>query len=223
MKTGKNIRKAKDILIDLLFPEKCLGCGERGQLICPLCLSKIAQKKEQASPNIYSVFSYKDPIARKAIWCLKYRHNYRLADRLGKIMFHLTKQKLPLFYKVNPLEKILVIPIPLSRKKKWVRGYNQSEHLAKAFCKEDKYNLFSFEKRLLFKKRETKPQAEIKDRKKRLENIKGAFFIKDKEKIMGKTILLIDDVVTTGGTLKEASLVLKEARAKKVCAFTLAH
>ncbi|MDD3972607.1 MAG: phosphoribosyltransferase family protein, partial [Clostridia bacterium] len=112
---------------------------------------------------------------------------------------------------------------PLSRKKKWVRGYNQSEHLAKAFCKEDKYNLFSFEKRLLFKKRETKPQAEIKNRRKRLENIKGAFFIKDKEKIMGKTILLIDDVVTTGGTLKEASLVLKEAQAKKVCAFTLAH
>jgi len=76
---------------------------------------------------------------------------------------------------------------------------------------------------LLFKKRETKPQAEIKNRRKRLENIKGAFFIKDKEKIKGKTILLIDDVVTTGGTLKEASLVLKEAQAKKVCAFTLAH
>jgi ComF family protein len=169
------------------------------------------------------LFSYKNPVARKIIWELKYHYKYKLAEDLGQFLFDNSKEKLSLILKDSSTRPILIVPIPLSRKKRWRRGYNQSDYIARGFCSCVNSNLFLLEKRILFKNKNTSPQAKIKVREERLKNIQGVFFIKDKEKINGKTIIIIDDVVTTGGTIKEAMRVLKDNGAEKVYVLTLAH
>lgn len=223
MKTSKSPNNIINILKDLLFPLKCLGCNKDGYFICPLCLEKIEKPKQELDKNIFSLFSYKNPVARKIIWELKYHYKYKLAEDLGQFLFDNSKEKLSLILKDSSTRPILIVPIPLSRKKRWRRGYNQSDYIARGFCSCVNSNLFLLEKRILFKNKNTSPQAKIKDREERLKNIQGVFFIKDKEKINGKTIIIIDDVVTTGGTIKEAMRVLKDNGAEKVYVLTLAH
>ena len=223
MKTSKSPNNIINILKDLLFPLKCLGCNKDGYFICPLCLEKIEKPKQELDKNIFSLFSYKNPVARKIIWELKYHYKYKLAEDLGQFLFDNSKEKLSLILKDSSTRPILIVPIPLSRKRRWRRGYNQSDYIARGFCSCVNSNLFLLEKRILFKNKNTSPQAKIKDREERLKNIQGVFFIKGKEKINGKTIIIIDDVVTTGGTIKEAMRVLKNNGAEKVYALTLAH
>ena len=83
------------------------------------------------------------------------------------------------------------------------------------------------EKNILIKIKDTEHQARIKNRNERIKNMTGTFAIKDLEKnkklIMKKNIILIDDILTTGATLSEARKVLRQAGARKVIAFTVAH
>lgn len=76
---------------------------------------------------------------------------------------------------------------------------------------------------VLYKPHDTEHQARIKDRRERLQNMRGTFAIKNGEKISGRNIILVDDILTTGATLSEARRVLREAGARKVIAFTVAH
>lgn len=223
MKRSKSPNNIVNILKDLLFPLKCLGCNKEGYYICSSCLEKIQKSNQELDRNISALFSYKDSTIRKAIWELKYHHKYKLAEELGQFLFDNSKEKLSLIFKDSSIRPILIIPIPLSRRKRWRRGYNQSDYIARGFCSCVSSNLFLLEKRILFKNKNTLPQAKMKDKKDRLKNIQGVFFVKNKEKISGKTIIIIDDVVTTGGTIKEAMRVLKDSGAKKIYALTLAH
>ena len=83
------------------------------------------------------------------------------------------------------------------------------------------------EKNILIKIKDIEHQARIKDRKERIKNIIGSFAIKNPEKnielIKNKNVILIDDILTTGATLSEARKVLKQAGARKIIAFTVAH
>lgn len=118
-------------------------------------------------------------------------------------------------------EAILLTPIPLTKKRFRERGFNQSEILAKEIEKQNP-ELFKT-KNLLKKIRETEPQAKIKQRTKRLQNLKGAFVLGSKEGLTDKTVVLVDDITTTGATLREAKRVLKEAGFKKIFAVTIGH
>ncbi len=103
---------------------------------------------------------------------------------------------------------------PLTRGSKGVQGEGRSE-------------IFSLENNILIKIKETEHQARIKDRRVRLKNLIGSFAIKsdkqNKNIIKGRNIILIDDITTTGATLSEARKILKQAGARKVIAFTVAH
>ncbi len=114
---------------------------------------------------------------------------------------------------------IIIIPIPLSRKRLRQRGYNQSELLGKFLS--DKLSI-RIENNVLYKIKETISQVEIKDRNKRLKNLEGAFEVKNAEIIKNKNVILIDDITTTGATLNEARRILKTAGAKKVIGLTVA-
>lgn len=222
MKIGEKEAKEANFLIDLLFPNYCLGCHQRGFYICPSCLEKIDKPNREISKNIWSVFDYRDPLIRKAIWELKYYHRYQLAYQLGVLLYNYSLEKLSFLAKETS-DPVIVIPIPMSRRKQWKRGYNQAFHIARGFCEKINPNTVSLEKNILIKKIKTPPQAKIKNKYSRIKNVQGSFKVKNKDKIKGKTILIIDDVVTTGATVKEAGRVLKKAGAKKIYAFTLAH
>ena len=117
----------------------------------------------------------------------------------------------------------LLIPIPLAPKRLRERGFNQALLICEKLVKLDGGINFQLEKNVLIKPKDTEHQVRIEDRSKRLKNIIGSFLVKNSEKIKNRNIILIDDVVTTGATLSEARKMLKQAGAKKIIAFTVAH
>jgi ComF family protein len=127
----------------------------------------------------------------------------------------------------------ILIPIPLAPRRQRERGFNQAELICRKLINLDKPARNEFrsggekklklEKDVLIKPKDTEHQARIENRSARLKNIVGSFSVKNPEKIKNRNIIIIDDVTTTGATLNEARRVLKQAGARKIIAFTVAH
>lgn len=166
-----------------------------------------------------AVFSYRDPFIRTAIWMFKYRRNMWLAKIFAEAIDDSLIEEIGEKALFENFNEPILIPMPLSRKRRRFRGFNQSELIAKEVS-----NLsgFPYEKKVLIKVKETESQTH-KNKKERRENIKGTFKVKKPEKIKRRNIILIDDVYTTGSTLGEADKVLREAGAKKVFRLVVAH
>ncbi len=223
-------------ILNLIFPNYCIFCHKKGEYLCSECISKISKYNPNKLNNppdtsvwIFSIFNYKDPIIRTAIKYLKYKRKKSLATNLApllyqKIIEESSKPKNHNFF-INPL----LVPIPISKKRYRERGFNQSIIICKELLRINKKQTFkkienfSMEKRVLFKKIETKHQTRTKNKQERLKNISGTFAIKNPEKIKNRNIILIDDVTTTGATLFEAKKVLESSGASNVKAFTVAH
>jgi len=221
---GKLIHIFKEFL-NLLFPQKCLGCGISGATLCEKCLASFPPFfAENKPPNlsetdeIFVATSYKDEIVKKAIWLFKYRGVKSLAEPLSSLIVKKLGDKITRLIN-DTRQTVLIIPIPLARKKFKKRGYNQAEILGK--CLSDKLSI-KMETNVLYKIKETISQVEIKDRNKRLKNIQGVFAVKNSEIIRNKVIILVDDITTTGATLNEAGRVLKQAGGKKIIGLTVA-
>ncbi|MCX6712597.1 MAG: phosphoribosyltransferase family protein [Candidatus Vogelbacteria bacterium] len=117
--------------------------------------------------------------------------------------------------------KIIIVSVPLSKKRFHQRGYNQSEEIARRLA-ELEPKIFRLETGNLIKTRETPSQVSCGSRAKRLENLKGAFRVKNNRIFRGRTVLLIDDVTTTGATLAEASHAFGRARPRRIIKIAVA-
>ncbi len=113
----------------------------------------------------------------------------------------------------------VMIPVPLHYTRILKRRFNQSALLAKEI---NKLNGIPVDFGSLGRRRKTRPQVEFSGHE-RINNVKGAFIVKNPARIKGKRILLLDDVMTTGSTLKECALALKRAGAKSVDTLTIAR
>ena len=202
MKIFKNI-------LAVLFPQKCLGCKKENEILCPDCLLKINRPDTPHLNGIHIAANYQDLVLKKALWMLKYQG----AKQLAKPLAELIRERI---WKKLETENWLVVPVPLSKNKLRHRGYNQAELIARELSGNVRADV-------LFKKFHTKSQVEVKNKEERLVNIIGSFEIKNPEKIKGKKIILIDDVLTTGATMREAQKVLKSAGAKKVVGVVVAR
>jgi ComF family protein len=224
-------------LLDLIFPPRCAICKKKGQkMICDDCLSKVTYIKppicrvcgkprdkyfagdrcEDCSREVMpftiarSVVLY-DGVIKEAIHKFKFEGKKTLSSFLGRFLVeHLKLGEIP-------VKKIdVVIPLPLSRNRERQRGYNQTELLAKEISAQYPIKMDS---RSLIKSKDVAPQFEL-SRVNRLLNIKGAFSCSP---LTGKNVLLIDDIYTTGATVREASRALKAAGAGDVYVLTLAR
>ncbi|MDD5073249.1 MAG: ComF family protein [Candidatus Omnitrophica bacterium] len=212
--------------LNLLYPQDCLVCSGRARELkptplCEPCSDRImayvgsphwaTAERELAFDAAYHVASYED-IVKRCICLFKYEGKTRLSKVLGSVMVEYAARNLN-FGSVD-----MIVPVPLHPVKLRERQFNQSEliaeHLAKKFNKK-------IEKDWLKRIRYTAPQAGL-SREQRLRNIKGAFLVKRDAGFAGKSILLVDDVMTTGATLHECAKTIKSAGAKKVLAYTLA-
>jgi len=202
MKIFKNI-------LAVLFPQKCLGCKKENEILCSDCLLKINRPDTPHLNGIHIAANYQDLVLKKALWMLKYQG----AKQLAKPLAELIRERI---WKKLETENWLVVPVPLSKNKLRHRGYNQAELIARELSGNVRADV-------LFKKFHTKSQVEVKNKEERLVNIIGSFEIKNPEKIKGKKIILIDDVLTTGATMREAQKVLKSAGAKKVVGVVVAR
>lgn len=156
----------------------------------------------------YSFGSYEGPL-RKLIHVFKYGKVESLAQPLGRFLL----QSLPLEQRFD-----LIIAMPMHWRKRWERGFNQAELLAKPVAKRYGAKLATN----LRRRRYTKPQAGLSEAQRR-ENLRNCFSVARPRQVAGKRVLVIDDVFTTGATLRAAAAALKEAGASYVCALTLAR
>jgi ComF family protein len=153
-------------------------------------------------------FGLYDGALKKAINLLKYHGIKRLSKPLSDL---LSRIKLP--------DVDAVIPVPLHPKRLRQREYNQSALIAYKVAKKLDTTLFTD---CLIKTKDTPPQVGLSSNKRRT-NMKSAFEVKNQNNIKGGNILLIDDVVTTGATIRECSATLKEANVKSIHVIALAH
>jgi competence protein ComFC len=229
-------------LSDLIFPIRCIGCRKFGDYICRGCLGAISIKKtfecigcKRSTPlgqtcflcaktnsvdQLLIIADYKNPLVEKSLKFLKYRFISDLERPLlvliKKYLKWLTLDKKFNVFGVNPL----LIPVPLhSRRLNW-RGFNQSELLAKNLA-----DTFQMEMAgdVIERTINATPQADIKERDKRLKNLRGIFKVLNKDKIVGREVLLVDDICTTGATLNECAKVLKENGTGRVIALVVAR
>jgi ComF family protein len=144
----------------------------------------------------------------------KYRGFSVLGSPLAEFIDRSLGREECLWWETNAL-----IPVPLHSEKEKERGFNQAQILARELARRKQLPLFEGQ---LVKVKRTIPQTSL-EAKERKKNLKGAFEVKNREKIEGKIVLLVDDVFTTGSTLQECSLMLRKAGALEVRALTVAQ
>ena len=174
-----------------------------------------------AITTIYSVTNgvallpYRDPRVRELLWTLKYRGKKSIAKQFGTLLAHYINEQ------HTQKQNLLLVPVPLSQKRLRERGFNQTESIVRACV--DKIPHLSYSSNLLVRTKDNEHQARL-SRKKRLENIKGAFAVDDPDNMLADAhIILVDDVVTTGATLAEARSALIQAGARQVTCVAIAH
>jgi competence protein ComFC len=217
------IKKIANWLLNILFVESCLGCQSKDEILCQNCLIKIRRAERETERGIMACFDYRDPLIKKAIWNLKYYRRSHLGPTLGRLLYESFIEEISDMKIFASGQPILVIPVPLSKMRAKTRGYNQAERIARGFCDCGGVEILELKNNILIKKIDTLPQARITNRARRLKNIKSVFEIKNSESVKGRTIIVIDDVTTTGGTITEIMNILKKSGAKKVVGFAVAH
>jgi len=210
------------IIIGIIFPRECAGCGKRDILLCLDCISHTPRASETSQPFITAIFDYQNKAIRSLIWKFKYRNARDASKIFGGLLYDEIIGEIGNDLRIRADEKFLLVPIPLHKNRLHERGYNQSELLAREITKYDSEGILEIMPDALTRSRKTLPQAKSQKRLARFENLRGAF-VADKEHVRGRHIILIDDVTTTGATLSEARKALLTARAKSVRAYTVAH
>lgn len=210
----KMIKTFINKILNIIFPQQCLGCGISNTYLCPKCRKQLPYP-EIKNDDIWAAISYESRLIKKAIRTLKYKKARKIAQPLAELIserINLTN------YRSGT--SIVIIPIPVSAKRLRERGFNQAQLIAKHLS--DITGLPSFTN-VLYKNQHTLSQVETKSREKRLKNLKNSFAVKNAELIKNKTIFIVDDVSTTGATISEARKVLKKAGAKKVVGLVVAR
>jgi len=228
-----------DPFLSLLYPPRCLVCRVLGRSgLCAACLARIVpvappqcptcgqtipidaggcfhcRLRRPAYDRARALGAY-EGVLRAAIHQFKYRDHPQLAQVLGH---HLAVFAHENAADLNGLHFDALLPVPIHRTRRRLRGYNQSERLARVVAGELGLPLLTD---ALVRIRATRPQVGLSSEARRT-NLSGAFAVRSPEAVLGKTLLLLDDVVTTGSSLYECTLVLKASGAKAVYALTLA-
>ena len=209
-------------ILDLIFPPVCGICNkEINTYLCGKCEKEINKitcvgenkyKDKYFSTHMY-LFKYEGIIRNKII-------SYKFNDKP-----YLYKTFCEIFVKNKKVCEFIknydiIISVPMYKKKKNQRGYNQSELIAKETAK--KVENIEYRNDILIKIRNTAKQSSL-NKEQRKENLKNAYVVNNNEYILNKNILIFDDIYTTGSTANECAKTLIEAGAKDVGILTIAR
>jgi len=227
------LKKIGHVAIDMLFPPRCVGCGGFGTFLCqrceedlpptvsprcPVCwqpykgtdLCPRCRRERPAFAGLRSPYIFRET-ARELVHGLKYNHQSVLALPIASLLSrYLVKLSVP---------ADVLIPVPLYPRRERVRGYNQSALLAREL---GRITGLPVEEKALTRERNTPSQAESAGAEARKLNVKGAFRYRG-EGLQGQTVLLVDDVATTGATIDACARVLRDSGAASVWAVTFAR
>lgn len=223
--------------VDWLFPRRCPVCGgivmPRGTWVCPGCLEKLSPVRQPACkrcgkevlhermeycpdcsryPRSFeagmALLNYNEA-ARRSMAAIKYKNKREYLDFYGEAM------KVRMTKRVKLWQADALVPVPVHPSRRRQRGYNQAEELAKRLAE---YWEIPMDAGLLIRTKRTMPQKNLNFRE-RLANLQQAFAVKKKRLAKGEvpeTVILVDDIYTTGSTIEACSRVLKAAGVKKV-------
>lgn len=237
----KIFTKPAEIILNLLFPPRCSFCSEVISCIpvpeyylCESCLSQVlfigieacrycgkrlrdreeiicGQCVEQRYySKVISACEYSGLVREKIL-----EYKFDGSRQLHKVFSEVIINKLKM---TNDQQFDIIISVPVHMSKLQERGYNQSELIAKEIAK---YFLVQISIDNLIKIKPTMSQSKL-HRKDRLSNLAGSFQVTNNQDILGKKILLVDDIITTGSTANECSKVLMQAGAKDITVVTIA-
>lgn len=168
---------------------------------------------------IHAATSYRNQDVRNIVQAAKYDNSQVATKLIGKVLYdHLLSicEQKRIFS-----NSIMLVPIPMSKKRKHKRNGNHSCSITKSIIDYDSSNLLRFAP-VLTKVKKTPPQTSL-SKEKRLQNLSGAFKAKSSFSLTNKTIILIDDVTTTGATFQEARKKLKPDNPEHILALAFAH
>lgn len=233
-------------LLGVVYPPRCVACAGSasdgyGQVLCSRCSQRVQLVRSPCCPNCgrpypletedhlcwacqeakpaferarawasYSNQEEENPL-RDAISLFKYQRRVSLAKPFATFMTEVSK--------ANRLECDLILPVPLHPDRLRWRGFNQSLLLARHIGKALQIGVDAFS---LVRERNTQPQVELSAIE-RQRNVREAFRLTRRSGIVDRRVLLVDDVYTSGATVRECAMVLKEGGAKEIHVLTLAR
>lgn len=213
--------RAWEAFLDLVFPPKCPFCqnilDEPGAPVCPRCRETLpwlrgaeARRAVEGTAGCLSPLAYRDGVP-EAVHRYKFPGNPSYARSFGLLAAQCVRDNLT-------GSADLVTWVPLSRKRRKQRGFDQAERLARAAAEE----LGLPARGLLEKTRDNGPQSRLEDAAARRANVQGVYRLRE-EDLSGLRVLLVDDVVTTGSTLGECARMLQSVGAAEIWGLTLAQ
>ena len=218
-------------LIDLIFPRHCLICGEvlsrNEKDLCLDCLYKLPKVEKIHLDEIEKVFwgkfdvekvkSYiyyrKNSPYNRLLHAMKYNNHPEVGTRLA-IMAAESLMPSGFFDGIDA-----IVPLPLSKKKKRLRGYNQCDYIAEGLSQKTGIPVI---KDCVAREKSNETQTH-KNRGERWKNTEGIFTLAKPELAEGKHILLIDDILTTGATLTNCAITIQQNCNCRISIFTLAY
>lgn len=233
MTIRNRIHQYTNDLIHLFYPHICIGCGsdviERGQIICAECFSGLPvtdyfQYADNPVERLFagrilvqhagSAFYFtKQSMLQNMMHEIKYRSNIEAGLFIGK-QAGTALQQSGRFSDVD-----VIVPMPLSNKRMRHRGYNQASVIAQGIAEVLQKPV---EDHVAIRKMNTATQTG-KDRTGRWQTMQHAFMVNDKEALIGKHVLLVDDIVTTGATLEACGEVIAAIAGVRLSIATAAH
>ena len=223
--------KLLSTIFDFILPRFCPACQKKlsltEKLICDDCretfvytdekLIQFEYERKFAQSKIITDFFpllifEKDSPLQHVIHQIKYQKKFLLAVELGEMLGNSLLKNKPTWH-ID-----IILPVPLHSLKKAERGFNQSFYIAKGI---KKVTQIPVSQSLLKRKRYTESQTQ-KNLIERAENMSEAFALKRSDKVAGKNVLLIDDVITTGATIRECGKILRECGAANIYAASIA-
>lgn len=228
------VSQLSGLFLDALFPRRCPVCGKipENERICPSCLKKLSFVTAPTCKKCGKEIA--DEALEYCLDCTRHRHTFsagismlnynEAAARSMAAVKYKNKREYLDFYADEAVkrcgEKLLafrpdaLVPVPVHPKRKRIRGFNQAEVLAGKLGERLFLPVWTD---VLFRSRNTEPQKDLSPAE-RLKNLEQAF---QAAPVHGKTLLLIDDIYTTGSTIEACSRVLRMAGAEKIYFFTL--
>lgn len=215
-------------LFDFFLPRFCPGCNKKlladEKPVCTDCLISILIADDQrledeydrnfssakVIKDFYSRFVFEtDKTLQYVIHALKYQKKFKLGIFLGELLSEGVKTR--------NWEIDIIVPVPIHHLKKVERGYNQSDYIVKGLSKSLK---LPYSTKLVKRTRHTESQTHL-GMNQRAINVSNAFKVKNQKVIIGKNVLLVDDVITTGATIQECAKALVNSGAKTVYACSI--
>lgn len=205
------------IFLNSLFPEECLSCGQSNGLLCPDCAAKLPKLNPADYPIIPNLdqticlFAY--PELAKILPAYKYQGLTNLAKPLAKLLANY------LLNNFNKASEMIIIPLPSHARRIRERGFDHITLLTNELAELTHYPTSS---KNLIRIKYTPHQVKL-NRAERLTNLKNCFSLTKPDLLTNKTIVLVDDVTTTGASLQEAAKTLRIAKPKKIIGLILAY